>query len=209
MTRTRIKGCGMKAISSPDTEPNFYRMEYCPVASDSLFSALLDSPSPISNEIANRTQKNSTDLEESKDTKAGEMTHGSGTRSLSKRKSKRLCQFRRMHDLSKRTSKALACIPRNSSPPVPTLSPVCHRIPGSREPMNETSGVATKDSSVHVGSRDSLYWRGSYPPLIADESTSHDATFDALPLDVPCSGDIVYFEGRQFCYLDHVDFDFF
>jgi hypothetical protein len=199
----------MKAISSPDTEPNFYRMEHCPAASDSLFSALLDSPSPISNEIANRTQKNSADREESKDTKAGEMTHGLATRSPSKRKSKRLCQFRRMHDLSQRTSKALACIPRSSSPSGLPLSHVYHRIPGSLEPTNETSGGVTNDPSVRVGSGDSLYWRRSYPPLIAEESTSHSTDFDALPLDAPCSGDIVYFEGRQFCYLDHVDFDFF
>lgn len=29
MIRTRIKGNGMKAASSPNTEPNFYAMEYC------------------------------------------------------------------------------------------------------------------------------------------------------------------------------------
>lgn len=29
ITRTRIKGNGMKAASSPSTEPNFYAMEFC------------------------------------------------------------------------------------------------------------------------------------------------------------------------------------
>jgi hypothetical protein len=29
MVRTRVKGNGMKAASSPNTEPNFYMMEYC------------------------------------------------------------------------------------------------------------------------------------------------------------------------------------
>jgi hypothetical protein len=29
MVRTRVKGNGMKAASSPATEPNFYTMEYC------------------------------------------------------------------------------------------------------------------------------------------------------------------------------------
>jgi hypothetical protein len=35
MIRTRIKGTGIKAASSPDTEPNFYQMEYCPTPSNS------------------------------------------------------------------------------------------------------------------------------------------------------------------------------
>ncbi|GKY94327.1 hypothetical protein MPSEU_000398500 [Mayamaea pseudoterrestris] len=30
MTRTRIKGNGMKAVPSPSTEPDFYKMPYCP-----------------------------------------------------------------------------------------------------------------------------------------------------------------------------------
>lgn len=35
MVRTRVKGTGVKAAASPETEPDFYRMEYCFVGSNS------------------------------------------------------------------------------------------------------------------------------------------------------------------------------
>jgi hypothetical protein len=41
MIRTRIKGTGIKASSSPDTEPDFYQMEHCPAPSEKVFAALL------------------------------------------------------------------------------------------------------------------------------------------------------------------------
>jgi len=36
MVRTRVKGNGMKAASSPETEPNFYDKEPCPIKYDTM-----------------------------------------------------------------------------------------------------------------------------------------------------------------------------
>jgi hypothetical protein len=43
MVRTRVKGNGMKAASSPNTEPNFYMMEYC-VKGDTPLDAITSYP---------------------------------------------------------------------------------------------------------------------------------------------------------------------
>jgi hypothetical protein len=53
MIRTRIKGTGIKASSSPDTEPDFYQMEHCPAPSEKVFAALL------SNAKAKRSRESS------------------------------------------------------------------------------------------------------------------------------------------------------
>jgi hypothetical protein len=77
MTRTRVKGNGMKAASSPSTEPDFYSMEYClwatghrvtarrisddfsaELASQSASEAsLLTGPTPLPNPLSHRAIK--------------------------------------------------------------------------------------------------------------------------------------------------------
>jgi hypothetical protein len=48
LQRTRIKGTGKKAASSPQTEPDFYRMRFCPA--DTLVLRNLQGPAPTSPE---------------------------------------------------------------------------------------------------------------------------------------------------------------
>jgi hypothetical protein len=57
MTRTRVKGNGMKAASNPKSEPIFYDMKYCPVALEQVTNAqeTNDSWSEYSMEIENES----------------------------------------------------------------------------------------------------------------------------------------------------------
>jgi hypothetical protein len=177
MTRTRIKGIGMKAVSSRDTEPDLYQMERSPAPSDCLLNLCCGSSFQF-------TGDNSGDPKE-------DFLHGrdfllakSATSQLAppaknsiRYKSKR----RRIYDASRRRASAgRKSYHENTTCAPPVLAALLQHIPSCIEPIRTAScgGGATVNR-----------------------------TRDELCLVAPSNGEVTYFEGKPFCYLEHVDLD--
>lgn len=206
MIRTRVKGTGKKAASSPTTEPKFYAMEPCPESAQSVLSS-----SPISHDYdacprdhstpsvsdATLTPRNSTlDLEELKF--AMDITTLPD-------------QFCPMDNF----------IPQLAQTHEPHVVVSLH--PSPRNPkVCFTSSLANSHSSVRappqfLGSTASLRLKKPLDcekDLLKDcgeDSFSHgmDADFVASDSKTMQDGDEVIFEGLKFTYLDHLGMDDF
>jgi hypothetical protein len=171
--RTRIKGNGMKAASSPSTEPNFYDMEYC-----------LEDPSFIYDNKENQitplmkiSEISVSDTEMS----APIVTNSSNKTSKKKKKSVPNTYLSKLRSSSSSMNR-----------PFSLESMAANIISPPATPEQSKGSVITQvPSSISV-------------PLPASVSSDMDVVPDELH-----SGDVVFFEGNMFRYLDHLDLDEF
>jgi hypothetical protein len=238
MTRTRVKGTAIKAASSPETEPDFYQMEYCPEPNGSISSGPSDSSFVIT--PAPRENSNS---ESSLGDDASVQNEGQCVVSLESpvataKRSKRVPASQSNRRRSKRRIKGLEADHCVSWTVRSSVSPVFD-IPAFVEVISNNS-FKTDDSSIHSHCSSTLNWLDEYfsttPPEQGGQSCSAGSTLNteqdnvsvdpiASPmsepeimidplelateptpsLDEPCNGDLEFFEGHAFCYLEHID----
>jgi hypothetical protein len=184
IVRTRIKGNGMKAASSPSTEPNFYVMDFCDGTTTS-----------VPNTVKVCTV-NSEGVDES-EVKYGMQDISEPIKAET---------FVRFPDWVTEISTGLPePLPKLISPP---SSP--HQ---ASKPYNTVSsnsfGMSSVDSVSNFLSHPFRSTRTSeeFPTL-----TSFDDNFASIEeswvvADEPHTGDEVFFEGNKFRYLDHIDFE--
>ncbi|KAL7576376.1 hypothetical protein ACA910_018185 [Epithemia clementina (nom. ined.)] len=179
MVRTRVKGNGLKAASSPETEPDFYAMEPCverPLPSDC--EGIKTEPTERPNTVKPKRTKSSppplpasttSNTNTEKEILPVQVDCEAHYRAFTKDKGKSLSSFARP---SFGRPSPLEMKPRVISPPPLAI------------PSDET------DKNLdHAPEDDSL----------ASQQPSSSSA--------PSSGDVVYFEGLQFHYLDHMELD--
>jgi hypothetical protein len=184
IVRTRIKGNGMKAASSPSTEPNFYVMDFC------------DGTTTYVPNTVKVCTVNSEGVDES-EVKYGMQDISEPIKAET---------FVRFPDWVTEISTGLPePLPKLISPP---SSP--HQ---ASKPYNTVSsnsfGMSSVDSVSNFLSHPFRSTRTSeeFPTL-----TSFDDNFASIEeswvvADEPHTGDEVFFEGNKFRYLDHIDFE--
>jgi hypothetical protein len=179
MTRTRIKGIGMKSVSSPDTEPDLYQMGRSPSPSDCLLNLSCRSSFQF-------TGENSGDPKE-------DFLHGrdfllaiSPTSQLvppAKNSIRYKSQRGRIYNASRRRASAgQKSYQENTTCAPPVLAALLQHIPSCIEPIRAAS----------CGGETTL---------------NRTTTRDELCLIAPSNGEVTYFEGKPFCYLEHVDLE--
>ena len=147
MVRTRVKGIGMKAASSPATEPNFNLYPTCPVQG------------PL------------------KSCRRGD---NDDEASMASHKTEERVNSNTCHDKdSSEDEYNMPNLPNIISPPE---SPV----------MSSASIVQVPDL---------------LPSCLLDVAKEQEDDNVVLDSIMPHTGDEVFFEGQQFCYLDHLDLD--
>jgi hypothetical protein len=228
MIRTRVKGTARKKASSPDSEPNFYQMEYCGAAIDSFFDRHLDSSSlsvcDMDGGAVNR-QKN-----------------GSRSRTqltTSGRKKRRIPRMQRRVSIDSdnrndwTASSTLSpgiggvssnqlimpsFIEVNTSIDIPTEDSIFESDDGSVKNWIQSyfSGAVLDSSSVRAPCGEFDHVAGiPIASVTMDESgiclDSPDSASECslLDSDDPCTGDVAFFERQPFCYLEHINFDSF
>ena len=174
MVRTRVKGNGLKAASSPETEPNFYEMEPChskrhgpkrredkPVSTNNGLNPKYEGEKSC-NPIKKHHESSGSSLirKVSEDAGADFMT----TEAISLRSA-----FARPWSDTRIQSDIVK--PRVISPPVLVLV----------SSVKEENAVQSLEDSLSLSS--------------------------VQQASAPCSGDVVFFEGLHFHYLDHMELD--
>lgn len=180
MVRTRVKGNGMKAASSPATEPNFYTMEYCDEKKASAPDAIISDP----DNVASR--------DDSAFDQTIDMPHPSPPEVLSSS-----FESTDRFDASSPSVPPALVTPQTTPrqnygaawdvPAIPAgllMPPILLDFGGSRFPALMPSSSASASSSD-------------------DEADDETLT---LP---PLSGEAVFFEGHVFRYMDHLELEDF
>jgi hypothetical protein len=236
MIRTRVKGTAVKAASSPDSEPDFYQMEYCGDPSDSFFDCHRDSSLPPT---ANKpTGAESPPLDENGTKKHLE------SRLITSRRDYFVHQSDRHHserltsskdsstsmDMREATSTSPAEIDRK--PSIEFIAPAfiediklnCLAAEDSSD-EGDCSSIANwiqsyfSSGGVNSTSESALNAEHDYVPSVPVASVSMDESdisrgkldlaisCNAQTSDEPHTGDTWFFEGKPFCYMDHIQFD--
>jgi hypothetical protein len=234
MTRTRVKGTAVKAASSPETEPDFYQMEYCPDTNGNFSSGPSDSSFVTP---ASSSGESSLGDDASVQNEGRCMVFLESPVATAKR-SKRVPASQSNRRRSKRRIKELETDHCVSWTVRSSVSPVFD-IPAFVEVISNNS-FETDDSSIHSHCSSTLNWLDEYfsttPPEQGGQTCSAGSTLNTeqdnvsvdpisspMPepeimidplelateptpsLDEPCNGDLEFFEGHAFCYLEHID----
>lgn len=185
MVRTRVKGNGLKAASSPETEPDFYAMEPClsrhhlPLRVD--ITGVDDGTAKV---VETREE-----LKEENNYKASSAQH------------KNLVSVRKVSlvEVDCESSQAGGCMTKPDHNPGslraferPSLCP--------RDPIDAMPRVISPTPFAQPPLDDKHETVSLDPLPEAIQLTSQQRTASA-----PTSGDVVYFEGLQFHYLDHME----
>jgi hypothetical protein len=226
MIRMRVKGTVVKPASSPDSEPDFYRMEYCSVPSDGFFDCYFDSTSLLaSSKALGANSAHGDDALSKKDSEIQLVT--------SQRK-KRVGLRKRLSMENKFSSKAdltetSALTPGASDTSVATASfeATTSVDLGEEHPNDDndcSSGMNLIRShtpyalvnSCSASASNTNHECVSDVPIASgstDESVSIIGSLDIFPghktetSDEPHTGGIKFFEGKPFCFMDQINFD--
>jgi hypothetical protein len=181
MSRTRIKGNGSKAASSPATEPNFYLMESC----HSKESASRDEKSGFLREGLNMILDEIPDIKETDEVLVSEMLSNEDIALLPQ-------------DETSETVLMQSCITRTPSTTPPLSSTLDDAI--DVPPINLSFSVVSPERTT---SRPIVTPPHS-PQLLASLSIPIERP---SPLDMIHSGDKILFEGLPFHYLETKDIE--
>jgi hypothetical protein len=186
MLRTRVKGTGVKAAPSPDTEPDFYDMDFSLDPSNKVLNILHD----LSFQKSTRdTGANVTQTEKLWHSQSRSVTI-SAENLITRKKSKRSVRLELMPPLALAT--AQQAIPSFVEPIRPLFN-------HESNPQNERVGWPDCDKEYVPAGPTAL--------ISSDENVEPETSCELIPLDDLCDGDVAFFEGHPFFYLDHVDLD--
>jgi hypothetical protein len=188
MHRTRVKGSGIKAASSPSTEPDFYQMIYSvPRYLSSISHGAITDPHEDDNEreilSSNLPDAFSCfDDDDEEDEEQRQVFHfvASSYDQLSD------------HTLTNNISSS-------------DHSDDKHNLSSTTD---ETDSGMTDDSATEYALRlDDNDQRGSSTPTNdhGTETFAVSTSSHLPPIGEPYSGEICFFEGKPFCYLEHLD----
>jgi hypothetical protein len=236
MIRTRVKGTAVKAASSPDSEPDFYQMEYCGDPSDSFFDCHCGSSLPP-------TTNKPTSAESPTQDENGTKKHLE-SRLVTSRRDHFVHQPNRHHsgrltstkdsptsiDTREAASTSPAEIDRKSS--IEFTAPAfiediklnCFGAEDTSD-KSDCSSIANWIQScfssevVDSTSESALNAEHDHVPSVPVASVSMDesdislgkldlaTSCNAQTSDEPHTGDTWFFEGKPFRYMDHIQFD--
>jgi hypothetical protein len=184
IVRTRIKGNGMKAASSPSTEPNLYGMDFCDGTTAYVSGTMKDSTVTLDGADASEVKYGMQDISEPIKTETSVRFPDWATE---------IC------------TGLIEPLPKLISPP---SSP--HQ---ASKAFDAVSSDLFEMSSVDSVSNLLSYPFGStrtseeFPSLTSFDANLASIEESWVVADEPHSGDEVFFEGEKFRYLDHVDFE--
>jgi hypothetical protein len=220
MVRTRVKGNGMKAASSPDTEPNFYAMEPCED----------HEPDRDTNRIMMESDMIMTNTESS--------TSSSSRRSISASAmfpSLEQAVAVELDEIYSNDEVAVTLKARPEDDMMDVMEPdedegatggcssSCSIMPhvsfSSDFPMmdlvssmpfpSSSLAIVSPPESPNLNAKKSFLTKASIHDIVESALNVSDdfdmLDFPAFPLHLPHSGDAVFFEGLKFRYLDHLD----
>jgi hypothetical protein len=233
MVRTRVKGNGMKAASSPDTEPNFYAMEPCVEDHhhhEPRQEMMIESDIVMSNDIPESSTRTTTTTTTSSSSRSRRSTSTSRAR---KSKSSSSAMFPSLEqavavELDEMYSNEEEATDMLKAPPdkdedatmdvmdescsiMPHVSfssdfPIMDIVSSSSFPSSSLlATMVSPPESPNLNAKKPLYISKAYIHDIVESALNEsDDDFD-MPLHLPHSGDAVFFEGLKFRYLDHLD----
>lgn len=226
MTRTRVKGNGMKAASSPQTEPNFYAMEpSLEVETAVAAAAAAATAAPVFPPQRCASSCNGS-------TAADVVVSGSGESASASFDSEDDRDNDDDDDIESVVVPALTCLPDMGpmpSTPLTLNSLLLRKIPSKDSFFGPASTPALVSpastpqqgdcrATISLDWPDSIYLSSALTVMDVldgwgtdndDDEKDHHNDCDADSyLEIPHSGDEVFFEGSKFHYLDRVDVGF-
>lgn len=228
MTRTRVKGNGMKAASSPQTEPNFYAMEPSLEVETAVAAAAATAAvtaAPVFPPLRRASSCNGS-------TAADVVVSGSGESASASFDSEDDRDTDDDDDIESVVVPALTCLPDMGPMPSTQLtlnSLLLRKIPSKDSFFGPASTPALVSpastpqqgdcrATISLDWPDSIYLSSALTVMDVldgwgtdndDDEKDHHNDCDADSyLEIPHSGDEVFFEGSKFHYLDRVDVGF-
>jgi hypothetical protein len=189
MLRTRVKGTGVKAAPSPDTEPDFYDMDFSLDPSNTVLNILHDLSFQKSTREKNGA--NVTQTEKLWHPQSRSVTISSEN-IVTRKKLKRSVRLKHAVMPSLAVATAQETIPS-------FVEPIRSLFNHNSNPQNERVGWPDCDKEYAPAGPTAL--------ISSDENVEPDTSCELIPLDDLCDGDVAFFEGHPFFYLDHVDLD--
>lgn len=186
MVRTRIKGNGSKAASSPATEPNFYVMESCGHNKEE--SASRDEQSGFLREGLNMILDDIPDIKDTDEVLVSEMLSDED-----------IVLLPPQEEETSETAMQSCITTRSTTPPEgsSTLDAIADAVPR----ITLSSSIVSPETKAR--------------PLVSPPSSPQQLASLSIPIELPCpllpdmihSGDKILFEGLPFHYLETKDIE--